>query len=314
MNVVATSDGIGSLSDTGTPKGAITTLLPPVHLLHERSESSDSDPLSLTGQNNCASEAQVTTEFSTEYRVDTPIGAVGVSLEWNCPQPEFVPLLCNCCFKMRVKQVECKSRGCGPCGIHRKVRFSNRWKTAMGNFDRGGVFLTLTIPNIYGAIRKNVTRLRNMWKKLWRGSVLRGIRGGWYAIEITRGLSLGWNLHIHILGWGIQGVPLQDLRDEWKRIAGGTWVHVSSVRNAKHAKKYLAKEISKGLRPDDSEAAEEEGVLAALRGLRLLQSFGDLPDADRPDDRPCECGGKWVAFFDETICPPDADIVYDPGG
>jgi len=221
------------------------------------------------------------------------IGAVGVTLKWLCESPAFAPLICECCGKVKVNQIECSDRTCEPCGVHRATMFRARWDHAMCLFKRGGIFITLTIKNIYGRLRHHVKTLRAKWKKLLRTKSLRSIRGGWYSIEITKGESLGANLHLHVLAWGTNGIPLRAVHRAWSKVGGGIWIHATRVRSPRHASIYLSKEISKGLLGIDPGSDLHSDIAAGLAGVRLLQSFGDLGVPVEFIPPPCSCGGAW---------------------
>jgi len=211
--------------------------------------------------------------------------ADGPSLWWSCANPEFLRRLCVRCRVEHPAQVECGDRSCPGCNRQRQKKFVARWAPAWATWKRG-VFLTLTIPNVFGGMKNEVRKLRDKWRKLRRTKHLAGLTGGWYTVEVTRGKSLGWNLHLHVLAKSTRAIDYRGLRRAWRAVGGGTWIHVSSVRDVRQARYYVSKEISKGSRAD---------AVRELSGVRLIQKFGTLESPSDNDAAVCPtCEAKLV--------------------
>lgn len=234
------------------------------------------------------------------------IGAVGVSLQWECPTPEFTTLACQKCYRAHVRQVVCVDRTCRPCGSHRAGLYIGKHRVALEEIGRvGGTFLTLTIPNVYQVDRRAVRKLRAIWTKTRRSREGKKLRFGFYSIETTPGKSLGWNLHMHVVAVG--RVSYKRIGEAWRR-AGGGWIHASTIRGVRHAIRYIAKEFTKGVLVEHGEALKD--AYAGLKGVRLIQTFGKHPKEPPYESPVCSCGGA-LSYIESVCMPPDAMFWWE---
>jgi len=237
-----------------------------------------------------------------EVEVDG-IGAVGISLKWECPQPEFTSLACGKCYRVHVRQVVCGDRTCRPCGSHRAGVYIARHRAALREIgEKGGTFLTLTIPNVWKVTPGQVARLRKIWTKARRSKAFRSFKFGFYSFETTPGKSLGWNLHMHMIAVGTGSWA--QIGAAWRK-AGGGWIHGSRIRGVRHAMRYIAKEFTKGVLSEHGEELKE--AYDGLKGVRLIQTFGKHPKEEPYDMPTCECGGtlSYMATVASTMYKDD---------
>jgi hypothetical protein len=189
-------------------------------------------------------------------------------------------------------------------------------------------FITLTIPNVYRVTRKAVKDLRAAFSKLRRRKLFEGVRGGIYAIEVTPGNSLGWNLHLHAI---IDGpyIPQGALSKTWGKLWGreSLVTYIQEIRGMGRMKRYVTKltrEIVKGL------VDGEEGDLRpidpwVLKNVRLIQGFGSmypLPKVQKADIVCSECGSRvhilvssyrhWRELWETLDRPPPGEWPLIP--
>lgn len=204
------------------------------------------------------------------------------SWSWTCQAPAFCVVRCRCCNHTWERQVECGDRSCPGCRHHRALAFGIRWEKALETWD-GGVFGSLTWPNQMSMpTKKDIDECRGKWAKFWRSKTVRKwLLGGWYAIECTK-TENGYNLHIHFMmrtHYRVNEQMKRQIRWEWQVVEPRSkWIHLSNIRNKRHARNYLVAEIGKG----------SDVVLP--KGCRLVQRVGDVGGKPAPPLGRCpEC-------------------------
>ena len=119
--------------------------------------------------------------------------------------------------------------------------------------------------------------------------------GGAAVIEIKPSGSF-WHAHLHMIIWS-RWWYTRDLSNEWRRCAPGFIVYIENA-DGHDLQRYLTKYLSKGDVPEDV----QREMSSALKGRRLLLTFGDTAKLERtlPKDKPfCPaCGDSRFCLFD----------------
>jgi len=150
----------------------------------------------------------------------------------------------------------------------------------------GVYMITLTVPHS-GSIVDDRATLAAGWRKLSKRAEASGWWGAYaLAYEVTPGRDGKGHVHVHIAAVS-SWVPYAELREAWQEFTGAVIVDVSppgrSTRSAKAAE-YLAKYVTKGIKPADFTGAKAGELLVAMRGKRRvttsLRFWRPLRDAE----------------------------------
>lgn len=168
--------------------------------------------------------------------------------------------------------------------------------------------VVLTVTNTKDLTREHVKEFKGWWSKLRRSKVFKGVRGGFYNLEVTNE-GRGWHLHLHALV-DVNYLPVRDLEKAWARTTNGAGkiVRVYDARK----KDYLAevtKYAVKGSQLSGWAASEIITFIRAFMGQRTFGVFGELYGrrkewADTLAEitnhaRTCECGCQKFLYSDE---------------
>jgi len=153
--------------------------------------------------------------------------------------------------------------------------------------------IILTIRSCDLPLDLQIASLLHCFKRLRsRASWKRHIKGGVRVLEITRNAQTGlWHPHLHILTHGSY-YPHAELSKQWRQITDGSnVVWVSKVSDVKGMAAELAKYIGKPQRIAELDAREIREYAYATKGVRMVQTFGDLhgrkpQDQDKPEKAP----------------------------
>lgn len=203
--------------------------------------------------------------------------------------------------KHRVRASYCGDRFCVPCSNARAAKY--RPGLIERCRDKRVRFVTLTrrgdqenlsacIDHVY----RSFTKLRSC--RLWRSCVT----GGAAVLEITRGKDGShWHVHLHCLVIGSY-IDQRRLSDAWRVASGGSFiVHVREVKDHEAGVYYVSKYLTKGF--DRSVVSDPDALIecvCALRGRRVLATFGEWHGADVELDHFDPRDWKRVARFDEV--------------
>jgi hypothetical protein len=166
----------------------------------------------------------------------------------------------------------------------------------------------LTVRNTDRISKEHIKALQTGFARLRRQKVFRGVRGGFYRIEVTNE-GKGWHLHIHSLVEA-RWIDAPALAIAWEKATKGAGciVKVRDCRKDEYLRevtKYLAKpqQVAAWSAEDVTayvlafQKARTFGVFGSLYGMRT--EFAEMV-ADLKQSRPrCPCGGCSVSYFSE---------------
>lgn len=194
----------------------------------------------------------------------------------------------------------CRSRWCQPCQRERAAVIQGNLQPLLASGELR--FVTLTLKSGAEPLKLTLDRLYAAFKKL-RASPLwkRTVTAGAAFTELHhRPEQRRWHVHLHILVRGAW-IPQRELSQVWESCtAGSTIVDVRFVRSADAAAGYVCKYVSK---PGGCLHTQDDATLAeavrALRGRRMLLTFGDWRTAKLSKDRDAEVWEMldWSAAF-----------------
>jgi len=198
--------------------------------------------------------------------------------------------------------IRCRDRLCPLCAAARAREAATRARSLVNGLDTCR-FLTLTAPHLDLPLADHLAALRAAFRRLRRTDAWRDhVRGGLYAIEITRSPTTGaWHPHIHILADGTY-FPHGELRDAWRaalRHHASPWnldhddaviVDVRAAHDRRSVARYVAEYVTKPRAMADWPAHAILEYADALHGARVLATFGSLHgvtvDAAEPNPDP----------------------------
>lgn len=231
----------------------------------------------------------------------------------HAPRQRILPLVATC-----------DSRHCPPCSVRLSVSRAMDVATAIAPAVAQGrcTHAVLTVPNCQpGQLRQTLTRLAKAWRALRGGAggaskapgPWRNVRGGIWRIEISwNSTSETWHPHIHTL----LDAPWMDpraARDAWRDASARqgfyakTWrVSLQAVGRNGQAPSAAAAELSKyALKPLSLDIARAEPwleLLAALKGKRLIDSWGSL--SLPPQQRRAPTAWELLGGLDRILAGP----------
>lgn len=205
----------------------------------------------------------------------------------------------------------CNHRNCPICARKRSARIRETLEPHVADVAHGGQFqakpalLTLTIDDRPGeSLRSATARIQGAWKKMRRRKGWHSrVRGGFYALEVTRNRGRGsWHVHLHAVidvDWLGQPEALQMWRDALDAGEKCGGVNIQRVRNGiAEATKYLTKGVEASRLP----LAERVELLTWMHGRRMLATFGHLYGLQlADDDEGPESEGEETTEGDEPI-------------
>lgn len=194
----------------------------------------------------------------------------------------------------------CRSRWCQPCQRERAAVIQGNLQPLLASGELR--FVTLTLRSGAEPLKLTLDRLYAAFKKL-RASPLwkRTVTAGAAFTELHhRPEQRRWHVHLHVLVRGIW-IPQRELSQVWESCTNGSSiVDIRYVRSADAAAGYVCKYVSKpgGCLHTQDDATLTEAV-RALRGRRMLLTFGDWRTAKLSKDRDAEVWEMldWSAAF-----------------
>lgn len=183
----------------------------------------------------------------------------------------------------------CKARLCPYCGSRRSKHVAAQMIPLVQAMKRPR-HLVLTVKSKPGDLRDLVKDLVGWFAKLrrtpfWKQNVYAGV----YTIEITINERTGlWHPHVHIIFEG-QYMPQAKLRTLWHDITNGSeivWIEEA------YSKDGLVRELCKYIgKPQKSEHWTDAQLVEyalAVRGMRMVQTFGKRKPKAITDDNPAD--------------------------
>lgn len=208
------------------------------------------------------------------------------------PHPRWCKRLqrvCACCNSsriidtpngVRVSATVCKDRCCPRCACARAKRIADRFSELIVKMDSPRM-ITLTLRDDGCTLAERLTRLMQSFRKLralpwWKSRV----RGGVYAVEVTRGSKLDhWHCHLHLVVDG-EYMPQGELSRAWEKVTGDSRiVDIRAVFSAAKTAHYIGEYIGKPIGWDRWRIVDVAEFAAAMHGKRLAHSFGSLHNA-----------------------------------
>ena len=177
----------------------------------------------------------------------------------------------------RIHANTCRDRYCLPCGHARARTFAANLAAIVGRSTFR--FITLTLKHNCAPLRTQIDRLFASFRRLRQTAIWKASQtGGVTFLEVKRSSgATGWHPHLHILARG-RYLKKRFLSAAWHTVTGDSFiVDITLVKHADEVTRYVTKYASK---PMDASIFRDADVLPealqALKGRRLVSSFGDL--------------------------------------
>ncbi|MCH8478815.1 MAG: protein rep [Wenzhouxiangella sp.] len=215
--------------------------------------------------------------------------------------------------QIRICPIRCRDRLCPLCCLRRAREVALRFAAAVGAMDAAR-HLVLTAPAVDAPLAEQLAELRAGMKRLRQSAAWKAhVRGGCYTIEITRNRKTGlWHPHVHVIMDGAF-FPHAEARAAWAAALGGSplWpdlattgrviVHLSAVHHRSRLATYIAKYIAKPAELGRWTAAAICEYARALKGVRMLHTFGSLHGVKLapPDPNPDRAGSETLIGLGE---------------
>lgn len=182
-------------------------------------------------------------------------------------------IICGNCGRRHEIPDNCGNRFCPICSGPRRRRAKSKMDAIIAaTHARPGErwrHIVLTLPS-QDDLKAQVTALLHSFRRLRQRSWWkRHMRGGFFVIEITRGIA-GWHAHAHILvlsGW----VYASALGHHWSAVSTGRITKITLAPPGRLSR-YLTSYITK------TEINQEAQLIASyqLKGFRLFGTFGSI--------------------------------------
>lgn len=181
----------------------------------------------------------------------------------------------------------CKDKLCAHCAHNRSSKIKDRLSVVFGEYmKQHGFFyrlrlLTLTIKNcIAGQLYNAVKKLRESFSKLRRRKIFKGVKGGFYSIEITYNeYSDTWHPHIHCIIFSDTDLDKYEVSRLWYKITKD-----SMVCDIRH----INVDVDKGDSLFDDEVSLDGGISEVAKYITKLtvdKKTGELPAVFRNPER-----------------------------
>lgn len=206
----------------------------------------------------------------------------------------------------------CRDRLCPLCATRRGAQASIRTEKLVKSMNAPR-FMTLTLAHRDANLDDELSRLHAGLKtlratKLWSKKV----RGGVFGFEVTFNAQRSqWHVHVHAIYDGSY-FPQSVLKDVWHKITGDSFiVDVRTVPDRRSAANYIAKYVAKPVEVERWPESAVREYAAAMKGRRLLQTFGSAhkavidDDDDDADDRTSKhgCYAGQLIDLSDAGCP-----------
>lgn len=204
--------------------------------------------------------------------------------------------------QFRMSTNRCHDRFCTPCAAERAKTVQAAITERMGS-DRYRL-VTLTLKHTPESLAARLTELSDCFGKLRRVKFwTKAVAGGLAVTEIKVNTDTGcWHVHLHLLVHG-KYLDQKTLKEHWHRITGDSYiVDVRAVAMNGAGADYVAKYATKAF--DHTVTTKDEWLdeaIRALRGRRLITTFGDWRGFSLTVEEPSGEGWEMVADFDRVL-------------
>jgi len=181
----------------------------------------------------------------------------------------------------------CKARCCPFCASARTNKIAAELEALMDSMTRPRTII-LTVKSNTQPLKRQLQDLRGFLARLRRSKLWRtNVHGGAYVIEITRNCETAlWHPHVHVVYEGAY-IPQKQLQAEWHRITlHSEIVWIAEVSGTKSMAAELSKYLGKPARLDTWPNFALLEYIRAIRGARLLQTFGNCHGKTAADTDP----------------------------
>ncbi len=223
---------------------------------------------------------------------------------WLLRDGREVELACN----------RCHDRLCLPCQKQRQTAVIEGIMLKM--LDGGGEcrFVTLTLKHGDAPLSVQIERLTSSFKNLRKHpAVASRLQGGAWFLEVKLSKDKHrWHPHLHIIAKG-SFIPQRELSKAWYETTGDSYiVDVQAIGDPRKRAAYVTKYATKPLANEVTlQPAKLDEFIAAIKGKRLYQCFGDWAGAVRrepPPKRKLESVGRFDSIWREA-CRGDVQAM-----
>jgi hypothetical protein len=179
--------------------------------------------------------------------------------------------------RLHVARAMCKSRMCPTCGMFRAKRLAKRLEVYNRTMDAPRL-LTLTLKDSSAPLKEQIDRLVRCWRNVRQSAAGKDhVLGGYQCVEVTyNARSDSWHPHLHVVyegRWWAQSA----IADLWEKATGDSRiVDIRAAHGRAAVARYVAKYVAKSQIADQVPVKRIEEWCTALRGLRMVQTFGSL--------------------------------------
>jgi len=177
--------------------------------------------------------------------------------------------------KVRPRLWRCRERMCPICGRARSFQVADQVNAIVAQMQHPRQVI-LTVASNNKPLTTQLRFLRTAFSRLRRTPWWnRHVTGGAYTIEVTLNADTGqWHPHVHMIVDGSY-IPWKELQAYWHRITEGSKViWVSDVTSRRDSVLELCKYVGKPVASEAWPATELCEYALAVRGQRMVQSFG----------------------------------------
>jgi hypothetical protein len=207
-----------------------------------------------------------------------------------------IRLYCGSTGHIKDLKLKCSDRTCDECRKRTYFRLFKGW-FKLAEEMKNPKLLTLTTVNVAELTKEHLRFIRSSFVRLMRRKYYKDrILGGLYVVEL-KNIGKGWNIHLHALIEtisGMDGFLLQrKISDDWLEITRHS--KIVDIRQAESGKRSLGY-ILKYLTKTPEINGESVVYNIALKGTRLIQTFGKLYSKRKPEKKKmacAECGCDW---------------------
>jgi len=183
----------------------------------------------------------------------------------------------------------CKARLCPLCGRRRSAHVAGQMIPLVQAMKRPR-HLVLTVKSRPDGLRSQIKDLVRWFAKFrrspfWRQNVTEGV----YTIEATINKRTGlWHPHLHIIFDG-EYLPVKRIQYLWHEITGGSEiVWIEEAYSVPGLCQELCKYIGKPQKSDDWTDNQLREYAKAIRGTRMVQTFGKRKPKPINDENPAD--------------------------
>ena len=209
---------------------------------------------------------------------------------------------------------------CGLCAIRRASRLMASYLERFQVIRKADPALrpwlvTLTVrnshdlPEVLAHLLRSLRTLHRRRSRKNQPSVMHGIAGGVYSVELTYDERTGWHPHVHAIWLAASDPGTFKLRHEWEQITGDSFM--CDVRRI-HAEEGVPDDIDPhaggfaecfkyAMKPAELGPELLEQAYPVLRGKRLVGSFGAFRGVPEPESYADDLAGLDALPYEEFL-------------